>query len=85
MLGVQFGNNACSGLIYPTEARSKGVGWALGVGRIGSIVSPIIGGMLIAQNMPLNELFAWAASPMVVGSRSRRWEWLCCVMRGSRA
>jgi AAHS family 4-hydroxybenzoate transporter-like MFS transporter len=68
VLGTQFGNNACSGLIYPTEARSKGVGWALGIGRIGSIVSPIIGGMLIARNMPLDELFAWAASPMAVGA-----------------
>jgi MFS transporter, AAHS family, 4-hydroxybenzoate transporter len=68
VLGVQFGNNACSGLIYPTEARSKGVGWALGIGRVGSIVSPVIGGMLIARNMPASELFMWAASPMAVGS-----------------
>lgn len=68
VLGAQFGNNACSGLIYPTEARSKGVGWALGIGRIGSIVGPIVGGILIAQKMPLQELFLWAASPMVLGA-----------------
>jgi AAHS family 4-hydroxybenzoate transporter-like MFS transporter len=81
VLGVQFGNNACSGLIYPTEARSKGVGWALGIGRIGSIVSPIIGGMLIAQNMPMNELFAWAASPMVVGAVAGLGVTLLCYRR----
>jgi AAHS family 4-hydroxybenzoate transporter-like MFS transporter len=68
VLGVQFGNNACSGLIYPTEARSNGVGWALGIGRLGAIVGPVIGGMLLAQKMPLSELFAWASTPMIVGA-----------------
>jgi MFS transporter, AAHS family, 4-hydroxybenzoate transporter len=81
VLGVQFGNNACSGLIYPTEARSKGVGWALGVGRVGSIVSPIIGGMLIAQNMPMGELFAWAASPMAIGCFAAVGVTLLCYAR----
>jgi AAHS family 4-hydroxybenzoate transporter-like MFS transporter len=68
VLGVQFGNNACAGLIYPTEARSNGVGWALGIGRLGAILGPVIGGMLLAQKMPLSELFAWASTPMAVGA-----------------
>ncbi|MEJ0034597.1 MAG: MFS transporter [Gammaproteobacteria bacterium] len=68
VLGVQFGNNACAGLIYPTEARSNGVGWALGIGRIGAIVGPLIGAELIARKMPLSELFAWASTPMAVGA-----------------
>lgn len=67
VLGAQFGNNACSGLIYPTEARSQGVGWALGIGRIGSIVGPYVGGVLVAMNMPMQELFLWASLPMVIG------------------
>jgi MFS transporter, AAHS family, 4-hydroxybenzoate transporter len=81
VLGVQFGNNACSGLIYPTEARSKGVGWALGIGRIGAIVSPWLGGLLIAQNMPSSELFMWAASPMAVGAFSAVFVALLCYAR----
>ncbi|MEJ1962430.1 MAG: MFS transporter [Gammaproteobacteria bacterium] len=68
VLGVQFGNNACSGLIYPTEARSNGVGWALGIGRLGAIVGPVVGGVLLAQKMPFSELFAWASTPMIVGA-----------------
>ena len=68
VLGVQFGNNACAGLIYPTEARSNGVGFALGIGRLGAILGPVIGGTLIAQKMPLSELFAWAATPMALGA-----------------
>ncbi|MEP7242355.1 MAG: MFS transporter [Gammaproteobacteria bacterium] len=67
VLASQFGNNACAGLIYPTEARSQGAGWALGIGRIGSIVGPLVGGVLVAMKMPLQQLFLWAALPMVVG------------------
>jgi AAHS family 4-hydroxybenzoate transporter-like MFS transporter len=81
VLGVQFGNNACSGLIYPTESRSKGVGWALGVGRIGSIVSPIIGGELIRRQMPASELFLWAASPMAVGAVAAIFVAVLCYAR----
>jgi AAHS family 4-hydroxybenzoate transporter-like MFS transporter len=67
VLGAQFGNNACAGMIYPTEARSQGAGWALAVGRVGSIVGPIIGGMLVAMKMPFSELFLWASLPMTIG------------------
>jgi len=81
VLGVQFGNNACSGLIYPTEARSKGVGWALGIGRFGAIVSPYIGGLLIAQNMSTSELFLWAASPMAMGAIAAIFVALLCYAR----
>jgi AAHS family 4-hydroxybenzoate transporter-like MFS transporter len=68
VLGVQFGNNACAGLIYPTEARSNGVGFALGIGRVGAIVGPVIGGYLLEQKVPLSELFAYASSPMALGA-----------------
>ena len=71
VLGVQFGNNACAGLIYPTEARAQGAGWALGIGRFGSIVGPYVGGILVgmvaAKEMTMPQLFAWAALPMVIG------------------
>src|SRR5262249_1648862 len=45
IIGAQFCNNAASGLIYPTEFRSTGVGWALGIGRFGSILGPVLGGL----------------------------------------
>ena len=31
-------------------------------------VGPVIGGTLLAQKMPLSELFAWASTPMIVGA-----------------
>jgi MFS transporter, AAHS family, 4-hydroxybenzoate transporter len=47
IIGAQGGLNALAARFYPTSIRSTGVGWALGVGRLGSIVGPLMGGMLL--------------------------------------
>jgi MFS transporter, AAHS family, 4-hydroxybenzoate transporter len=47
IIGAQGGLNALSARFYPTSIRSTGVGWALGVGRLGSIVGPLLGGSLL--------------------------------------
>jgi AAHS family 4-hydroxybenzoate transporter-like MFS transporter len=46
---LQIGMYAVSAHIYPTVCRSTGVGWALGAGRIGGILSAFFGGALLAQ------------------------------------
>jgi MFS transporter, AAHS family, 4-hydroxybenzoate transporter len=66
-LGAQFGNNAAAGLLYPTAFRSTGVGWALGIGRFGSIAGPLLGGALIGLKVPPQQFFLVAAAPMAVG------------------
>ncbi|HEY6453022.1 MAG TPA: MFS transporter [Steroidobacteraceae bacterium] len=66
-LGAQFGNNAASGLLYPTVFRSRGVGWALGAGRLGSVAGPLVGGLLVGMQLPLQRLFLLAAVPMAAG------------------
>jgi AAHS family 4-hydroxybenzoate transporter-like MFS transporter len=67
VLGAQFGNNAAAGLLYPTQFRSKGVGLALAVGRLGAIVGPLVGGQLIKMHLPMRQLFLAAAAPMLIG------------------
>ncbi len=57
LIGSQIALNSISGTIYPTEIRSTGVGWALGVGRIGSILGPVVGGILISRDVPMQSLF----------------------------
>ncbi len=47
VIGAQAGLNALAARFYPTSIRSTGVGWALGVGRLGSIAGPLVGGMLL--------------------------------------
>jgi len=66
-LGAQFGNNAASGLLYPTAFRSRGSGWALGVGRFGSVIGPLLGGVLIGMRLPLPQLFLLASLPLAAG------------------
>jgi MFS transporter, AAHS family, 4-hydroxybenzoate transporter len=70
VLGAQFGNNAAAGLLYPTAFRAKGVGWALAIGRFGSIAGPLIGGTLIGMKLPMQQLFAFAAIPLLIGITS---------------
>jgi AAHS family 4-hydroxybenzoate transporter-like MFS transporter len=60
IIGGQNASHALSSEFYPTRIRSTGVGWALGIGRIGSIVGPVLGGLLLAQNTPMRDVF-WAA------------------------
>lgn len=49
VVGGQIAMNAIAASFYPTEIRSTGVGWALGIGRIGSIIGPLVGGYLIGS------------------------------------
>ncbi len=47
VIGTQAGLNALAARFYPTPIRSTGVGWALGVGRTGSIVGPLVGAAML--------------------------------------
>ena len=42
--GGQKANNALSVYFYPTALRGTGLGWALGIGRIGGVIGPLSGG-----------------------------------------
>jgi AAHS family 4-hydroxybenzoate transporter-like MFS transporter len=63
LVGGQTGLNGISGTFYPTYIRSTGTGWAFGVGRVGSILGPVVGGILISFNLPITLLFTCAALP----------------------
>jgi AAHS family 4-hydroxybenzoate transporter-like MFS transporter len=68
IIGGQNASHALSSEFYPTRMRSTGVGWALGIGRIGSIVGPIVGGQLLAQGTGMRQVF-WAATiPAVIAA-----------------
>lgn len=46
--GAGAGLIAFAALLYPAEMRSTGVGWGLGIGRLGGASGPILGGTLMA-------------------------------------
>jgi MFS transporter, AAHS family, 4-hydroxybenzoate transporter len=68
VVGGQGGSNALSATLYPTAIRSTGVGWALGIGRAGSIVGPLVGGMMLARQMSNESVFLAAALPALCAS-----------------
>ena len=49
MVAAQFSCNTVMATFYPTRIRSTGVGWALGIGRIGAVLGPSAGGWVLAQ------------------------------------
>jgi MFS family permease len=59
---------AVTGMVYPTEIRAKGYGWAYGIGRFSSMLSPVVGGWLIAMNLPISQLFLAPVVPIAVGA-----------------
>ena len=61
--GAQAGINALSAMYYPTVIRSTGVGWALGIGRVGSIIGPIIGGIMLSRQWTPQQIFMAGAIP----------------------
>ena len=68
VLGLQGGINATAASIYPTSCRSNGTGWALGMGRVGAMLGPVLGGVLIARHLPIEQLFLIAAIPFAIGA-----------------
>jgi AAHS family 4-hydroxybenzoate transporter-like MFS transporter len=66
--GAQAGLNALSATFYPTSMRSTGVGWALGVGRVGSIVGPMLGGVMIGREWSLKQIFFAGAVPALLAA-----------------
>jgi AAHS family 4-hydroxybenzoate transporter-like MFS transporter len=68
VLATQLVLNSVLGLVYPTAIRANGSGWALGVGRIGAIAGPLVGGALIGMHLPLRYLFMVPTVPLLIGA-----------------
>ncbi len=60
MIAGFFTNGAITGMYtifaqaFPTHARAFGTGFAVGFGRMGSVLAPIVGGFLLNANLPLS-------------------------------
>ncbi len=65
-VGAQNCNNGIVAKFYPMEIRATGVGWSLAVGRIGSIIGPAVGGLLLATGP--DAIFVFAMIPPLVAA-----------------
>jgi MFS transporter, AAHS family, 4-hydroxybenzoate transporter len=68
-IGVVCGQNtanAFAAAYYPTYIRATGVGWALGIGRIGAVVGPGVGGLMLAFQWSRQTLLLATAVPELI-------------------
>lgn len=68
VIGGQAAANAFVGNYYPSHVRASGIGWALGVGRLGAILGPYVIGMLIEAGATPHTLFQICAIPGLFGA-----------------
>jgi MFS transporter, AAHS family, 4-hydroxybenzoate transporter len=73
--GSQMGMNALSGSAYPPSVRSTGSGWALGIGRVGTILGPLFGGLLLAAGFKINAMFLFSSGAVLVASLAMWFLW----------
>ncbi|PAU96182.1 MFS transporter [Paracoccus salipaludis] len=67
-IGTQILLYASVAQLYNLSVRGAGLGWASGVGRIGAIVGPTLGGVLLARELPLGQNFLIFAIPAAVSA-----------------
>ncbi|MFJ4259227.1 MFS transporter [Pseudomonas monteilii] len=60
--------HAYASIAYPAHIRSTGVGWAAGIGRLGAIAGPMLGGSLLSLQLPIQQNFLAFALPGVIGA-----------------
>jgi AAHS family benzoate transporter-like MFS transporter len=65
--GTQILLNAFVAIYYPARVRTTGLGMSLGVGRIGAILGPTYGGLLVAASLSLSWQFYAFAIPAALG------------------
>jgi MFS transporter, AAHS family, 4-hydroxybenzoate transporter len=59
---------ALAAIAYPTAIRSTGVGWALGVGRVGSFTGPLVVAALVAATWAAAGVFGALGVACLVGA-----------------
>lgn len=66
VIGGQSGLYGIAVVFYPTKGRSTGAGLASGVGRVGAVLGPILGGHLLSLAWAPNQIILASAAPTLV-------------------
>jgi AAHS family 4-hydroxybenzoate transporter-like MFS transporter len=67
-IGGQQNTPAMAVQLYPQRMRAAGAGWQFAVGRLGSILGPIIGGHLVASDITPQTMFVVVAIPTLLAA-----------------
>lgn len=68
MSGGQTGLNAYAPTCYPTFGRATGVSWMLGMGRFGSILGSLVGGILLGLGWSFATILSLLAVPAALAA-----------------
>ena len=66
--GAMAGLYAVGPLLYPTAVRATGMGTAIGIGRLGAILAPVVSGALLDKGWPAAQLYVLFAIPCVLAA-----------------
>ncbi|MCP1106596.1 MFS transporter [Serratia nevei] len=67
-IGTQIAMTSYVARFYPCTMTSTGLGWGLGIGRIGAILGPFAGGVLIDLELTLQQNFMAFALPSLLAA-----------------
>lgn len=67
-VGSMTGINGMTAALYPARIRTTGMGWALGIGRLGGIGGPWLGGVLLVAGWPPRQIFLCACVTALIGT-----------------
>jgi AAHS family 4-hydroxybenzoate transporter-like MFS transporter len=66
--GIGKGWNAMGVFLYPISLRPTGLGWMIGLGRVGAIIGPMIVGFLVQSGLSPAMVFQSIAAPMLLAA-----------------
>ncbi len=69
-VGSMTAINGMTAALYPARVRNTGMGWALGIGRLGGIGGPWLGGILLELGWPPRAIFLFACVTALVATIS---------------
>jgi AAHS family 4-hydroxybenzoate transporter-like MFS transporter len=68
VVGASNGLLSIAAAVYPTRVRSSGLGWAMGMGRVGQLVGPVLVGLMVSAQSSSSAIFMAASIPCVIAA-----------------
>jgi AAHS family 4-hydroxybenzoate transporter-like MFS transporter len=68
IVGAQVNLSAYCATVYPTEVRSTGLGWVIGLGRVGAISGALVGTAFVATGLALPWQYAFSGAAALVAA-----------------
>lgn len=66
IFGCMVGLYAFAPILYPAQSRTTGMGWSIGIGRLGAVLAPLVAGALVDGGWPSAHLYYAFAVPLLI-------------------